>query len=78
MKKVLFAAAMAITVASGAAFADNGHGTHTAGTIGAVGNNGTAIGGQGRDVLIGGVGTDYLGIGVSLVFASVQYLVQVR
>ena len=43
---------------SSSIFADNNHGTHVAGTIGAVGNNGSSIGSQGRDVLVGGTGAD--------------------
>lgn len=78
MKKLVFAVAMAISVASGSAFADNGHGTHTAGTIGAVGNNGTAVGGQGRDVLVGGLGADYLDAAEQLLIVAVQYLTGVR
>ena len=53
---------LAITIStlflSSSIFADNNHGTHVAGTIGAVGNNSTAIGGSGRDVLVGGTGAD--------------------
>jgi subtilisin family serine protease len=74
LKKFMLGSAMSIMLFGGSVFADNGHGTHVAGTIGAVSNNGTAIGGNGRDVLLGGAGTDYLSVVVYLMVAGVQYL----
>lgn len=78
MRKYILGSMLSIFFLSGTMIADNGHGTHTAGTIGAMGNNGTAIGGNGRDLLLGGVGTDYLGAAQLLLVAGVQYLIQVR
>ena len=74
MKNLFLATAIAISVASGAAFADNGHGTHTPGTIAAVGNNDTAIGGDGRDVLVGGLGSDHLNVAAQLLVMGLRYV----
>jgi subtilisin family serine protease len=75
LKKLLLGSAMSVMLFGTTVFADNNHGTHVAGTIGAVGNNGTAIGRQGNDVLLGSSGTDYLSAAISLLVAGVQYLV---
>jgi len=75
LKKLVLGSAMSIILFGSSVFADHGHGTHVAGTIGAVGNNGTAIGGNGRDVLLGGAGTDNLSVVLNLLVAGVQYLV---
>lgn len=61
IKKYILASAVSVVFLSGSIFA-NGHGTHTAGTIGATGNNGTATtGNNGRDLLVGGTGADRSG-----------------
>lgn len=60
IRRNIFGFAMVIVMMAGSTYGqDNGHGTHTAGTIGAIGNNGVYEGGgAGRDVLIGGGGYD--------------------
>ena len=78
IRKYFLGSAMAITILTGSIFADIGHGTHTPGTIAAIPNNSTAIGGGGRDILIGGLGDDYLNVATQFLAAGVQYLLQAR
>ena len=78
MRKYILGSMLSVLFLSGTLLADIGHGTHTAGTIGAVGNNGTTLGGGGRDLLLGGAGGDYLEAARLLLVAGVQYLVYVR
>ena len=88
MKNTLSILLMATLITS-SAFADNNHGTHVSGTIGATGNNGTTSGGSGRDILIGGTGTDlsrpaptgtvtFFVNGTSVVASAVQILMTIR
>ena len=77
IRKYILGSTLAIMFLSGSILADGGHGTHTPGTIGAIGNNGASIGGNGRDVLIGGLGSDYLAVAANLMVAGVQYLIRV-
>lgn len=72
IKKLLLGSAMSVMSFGTSVFA-NGHGTHVAGTFAAIGNN--AVGGYGRDILIGGAGVDHVSIAVNLLVAGVQYLV---
>jgi Ca2+-binding RTX toxin-like protein len=69
-KKVMLGTLMSVTLLGGSVFADSGRGANIAGTIG-----NSSIGGQGRDVLLGGAGTDYLSVAVNLLIAGVDYLV---
>ena len=60
IRRNILGIAFAAVMLSGSVLA-NGHGTHTAGTIGATGNNTASSGGYGRDVLVGGTGADRSG-----------------
>jgi hypothetical protein len=54
IRKYISSLVIAVCMLTGATFGQNGHGTHVAGTFGAVGNNGVASTSGGQDLLIGG------------------------
>lgn len=88
MRKNISAILISVSMLAGMAGGQTGHGTHTPGTIGAVGNNAVGIGGNGRDILVGGRGVDsarpvptgtvQFVDGVSIVVAGIQTLMTIR
>jgi hypothetical protein len=88
MRRYISAFMITIALLTGIGRAQTGHGTHTPGTIGAVGNNGTGTGGSGRDVLVGGTGADRAGVtptgsvifftGLEIAVSGVQLLSKIR
>ena len=88
MRKNISALLIAISLMAGIANGQSGHGTHTPGTVAAVGNNGVSIGGSGRDVLVGGTGAERTSAvptgsvvfftGLEMAISGIQLLVKFR
>ena len=88
IRKHIFSLVIAVSMLNGFTYGQDGHGTHTPGTIGAVGNNGVGVQG-GRDILIGGSGADrstpaptgtvtFIVDSAALVVAGIQALLTIR